>query len=516
MSVSLTEQYAHKVKSRDELRQIIGTRPRGKTVIMCHGVFDVVHPGHVRHMLYAKSQADILIASITADKHIDKGKYRPHVPQALRAANVAAYEMVDYVIVDQNPQPLENIAFLEPDYFAKGYEYSSGGMNSKTAEELKVVEQYGGKLIFTPGDYVYSSSKFIEMEPPEIKYEKLMVAMERENVTFDVLRRTVSKMGEFKVHVVGDTIIDTLTTCAVIGGQTKTPTVSVLYEGERHFVGGAGIVAKHLRAAGTDVVFSTVLGSDELADFALKDLHKASVEVHPFIDATRPTTNKNAIVADGYRLLKVDTLDNRSIGNEILNNIAEAIADGEPDAIVFSDFRHGIFNGQTIPQLINAIPRKCFRVADSQVASRWGNITDFKGFDMITPNEREARFALADQDSPLRSLASDLYDKAECGILILKLGERGALTCVSANHESQDSFFTVDSFAKNVIDPVGAGDALLAYGLLAYMATKSPVQATVIGSLAAAGLCERDGNTPITPEEVLNKIDEVEQHVSYL
>ena len=74
-------------------------------------------------------------------------------------------------------------------------------------------------------------------------------------------------------------------------------------------------------------------------------------------------------------------------------------------------------------------PRRGFRVADSQVASRWGNILEFKGFDLITPNEREARFALADQDSGVRPLAAKLHEEADCKTVILKLGDRGVLTC---------------------------------------------------------------------------------------
>src|SRR6202795_4597925 len=124
---------------------------------MCHGVFDVVHPGHLRHLLLAKSKADVLIASLTADRHINKGHYRPHVPQELRALNLAALEMVDYVIIDPNPTPIDNIASLQPDYFAKGYEYVSGGLPPKTEEEAEVIQTYGGEIIFTPGDIIYSS-----------------------------------------------------------------------------------------------------------------------------------------------------------------------------------------------------------------------------------------------------------------------------------------------------------------------------------------------------------------------
>ena len=114
--------FSHKVLSAEQIREVIGARPRGKKVIMCHGTFDVVHPGHVRHLLYAKTKADLLIASLTADEHIKKGNMRPYVPQALRAMNLAALEMVDYVVVDQDPTPLKNLALIQPDYFAKGYE----------------------------------------------------------------------------------------------------------------------------------------------------------------------------------------------------------------------------------------------------------------------------------------------------------------------------------------------------------------------------------------------------------
>ena len=64
--------------------------------------------------LAAKSKSNILVVSITADKHITKGHHRPHVPQYIRALNLAAFEMVDYVIIDQNLTPIQNIKLLKP------------------------------------------------------------------------------------------------------------------------------------------------------------------------------------------------------------------------------------------------------------------------------------------------------------------------------------------------------------------------------------------------------------------
>lgn len=515
MSEALLDRYRNKIKTPEELAKIIGPRPRQQDVIMCHGVFDVVHPGHLRHLLFAKSKARILIASITADRHITKGAQRPHVPQDLRAINLAAFELVDFVVIDRNATPLENLRLIQPDFLAKGYEYNASGLHPKTAEEAQVVSDYGGEIIFTPGDVVYSSSRLIELEAPSLKLEKLQIVMDRNAVTFDDLRRTLQRFPGRKLHIVGDTIIDSYTRCAMIGGQTKTPTMSVQFEHRQDFVGGAAVVAKHCAAAGADVTFTTVLGDDDLQRFALKDLEDAGVRVHPFIDRSRPTVNKNSIVVADYRLLKIDTLDNRSISDTMLADICGSVRETTADAVIYADFRHGIFNRRTIGPLVSAIPPNAFRVADSQVASRWGNITDFQAFDLITPNEREARFALGDQDSGIRALASDLYDAARCKLFILKLGERGVLTCRNDDHESLDSYFVLDSFVERLVDAVGAGDALAAYATLAMLASGSDVQATILGLIAAACECEIDGNVPVTPKQVLERLDGVESQMNY-
>ncbi|MCW5744767.1 MAG: adenylyltransferase/cytidyltransferase family protein [Alphaproteobacteria bacterium] len=504
--------FNRKIHTASELATLLGGFPRKKRVVMCHGTFDIVHPGHIRHLLYARDKGDVLVVSLTCDEHILKANYRPHVPEDLRAMNLAALEMVDHVIIDRNATPIENIRLIQPDFFVKGYEYGAGPLPPRTQEEKDAVESYGGEIIFTPGDVVFSSSAIIESRLPNLAVEKLALLMRAENVTFADLRRTLSDVAGTKVHVVGDTIVDTLTHTELIGANAKTPTFSVRYAGKTDFVGGAGIVAKHLRAAGANVAFTTVLGDDSLKDFVLDDLKKAGIAVSAVIDRTRPTTNKNAFVADGYRLLKVDNVDNRSISDRVLSRMVESIQRTTVDAAVFSDFRHGIFNRGTIPTLIEAIPNGVFRVADSQVASRWGNILDFRDFDLITPNEREARFALADQDSVVRPLGSRLYSDARCKVLMLKMGARGLMTFRGHVElpSTRAEFFVLDSFVDAVVDAVGTGDALLAYATLALQETGNSVIASILGAVAAAVECEFDGNVPVTPEAMLAKLGALE------
>lgn len=509
------DRYRRKIKTREELLDIIGPRPRAHKVIMCHGAFDLVHPGHLRHLMYARGKADVLVASLTSDAHISKAHYRPFVPQQLRAMNLAALEVVDYVIIDTHPTPLENLLFLQPDYFAKGYEYVSAGVHPKTQQEIDVLNSYGGEIILTPGDVVLSSSRFIESAPPSLGAEKLNALMESEGLTFGDLRRALECCHGRRVHVLGDTIVDTYIYCTPIGSSTsKTPTLSVRRDEQVDFVGGAAIVARHLRAAGAEVVLSTVLGDDADREFVQREMEKHGIQCRAVIDPTRPTVNKAAYIANGYRLLKVDRVDNRPISEKALEQFKTALSSTDVDAYVFSDFRHGIFSKATIPELTAALKPGPLRVADSQVASRWGNILDFHGFDLITPNEKEARFALGDQDSVVRPLALELYNRAACKTLILKMGERGMMT-YRAPSEDLRAFFQVDAFAQRVVDPMGAGDALLAYATVSLAATGNSVIASILASMAAAVACEHDGNTPITPEQVLDKLTAVEKRLLY-
>lgn len=514
MTATDDKSYKRKIKSIAELKKIIGPWPHKKNVIICHGTFDIVHPGHIRHLQYASEKADILIASLTCDAHITKGKLRPFVPEELRAMNLAALEMVDYVVIDPNPTPLETLKELKPNYFAKGYDYFEE-VSPKTAEEIDVLESYGGEIIFTPGDVVYSSTALLESSRPRIASEKLLVLMESENVTFDDLRSTLTKFSDLKVHVIGDTIVDSLTYCTLIGGGIKTPTLSVKYEQQINFSGGAAVVAKHIKRTGAQVKFSTVLGDDALKDFVLNDLEDHGIECHFSIDKTRPTTQKNTIISDKYRMLKIDKVDNQPISDKTLKYFQKSLSSSQASIFIFSDFRHGIFNRQTIPVLVKSVHENAFKVADSQVATRWGNILDFQGFDLITPNEREARFALAEQDMVIRPLALKLYKRAKCKYLILKLGSRGIITYRRSNIPSDfRAFFTIDSFANKVIDPVGSGDALLAYATLSLVTTKSEVIASILGSVAAGVACEQDGNNPVEPSDVLDKLDSIERQLN--
>jgi rfaE bifunctional protein kinase chain/domain len=509
--MKILESYKKKILTVEKLKKIIGRTPRKKKVVLCHGVFDIVHPGHIRHLAHAKSKADILVVSVTADRFVKKGNYRPHVPEGLRAMNLAVLDFVDYVIIDFNLKPLKTINLIRPDYYAKGFEYSKVNKLPATKEELNLLKRIGSKMIFTPGDVIYSSSKILNNEQPNLKYEKLSNLITKNKTSIEDLIKLLDKIKNIKVHVIGDTIVDTFTYGSHIGGQTKTPTLSIRYLHDNSFVGGAAIVARHLRKAGASVTFTSLIGNDFFGSFVKSKLKKDKIKFNFIHESNRPTTNKNLIISSDHKLLKLDKVDNSPIIESSIQKIISFIKKVKTDIVIFSDFRHGIFNQSTIESFIKAVPKKNIKIADSQVASRWGNISEFKNFDLITPNEKEARFAMGSQDSAVGYLARAVLNNSKSKNIILKLSEKGVLGL-----DKNNNYFSLDSFCEDLKDAVGAGDALLAYSSLIYFQSKSLFKASLIGSLAAACECEKEGNFPIGIDEIKKRLTKINNIINFI
>lgn len=504
----------NKIVSLEELKSIVGTfDKREKTYILCHGVFDVMHPGHIRHLEFAKSKADYLIVSVTADEYINKGTYRPHVSEEIRTLSLAHLQVVDFVIINREATPNSLLRLIQPNFFAKGFEYITSGLKPATESEAEEVKSYGGNIVFTPGDLVYSSSRLITDSPPDLTYDRIKLVLETANIDFEELTRLTEKFREIEVLILGDTIVDTLIETFPYGNSQKTPTISVLKGPEQNFIGGAAIVAMHLRAAGAKVNFVTLLGDDAMGEWVKEKLEDVGIQVYSLSEVGRCTTRKTAFVCQGYRLLKVDEVDNRPISTETLYSLVNLIGKLGGDLCIFSDFRHGIFNKNSIESLTDATVGFKTRVADSQVASRWGNICEFKNFDLITPNEREARFSLGDQDSTIHRLAINLRKESGAKNVIIKLGERGVLAC-SSNLETPD-FIGLNALRKEIIDAVGAGDALLAYSSLSLASGTNLSVSSLLGSIAASISCGYNGNVPVGYEDLRKEIGHIEKFLQY-
>ncbi len=446
-------------------------------VVMAHGTFDTLHPGHVAHLEDARAMGDYLVVGITADQYVEKGPGRPAVPAVDRKRAVEALRCVDIAVIDKHATPEVLILLLKPDIFVKGADYAG-----QPIPEQAWVARYGGEVRFTNGDTMYHSRQWLNGDA--------RAAMEQQGVTPADLLGVLDAAPRLRIHVVGDVIVD-----EYVSGELIGPLTLRVMQTER-WVGGAGAVALHAAGAGAPVTLTCPFAWSDTDRFLHEALETTTIQL-PRIPEGRPTPLKTRYYGENGLLCQIDSVDSSPLGAEVIADFVEALRTEPADAVIFADYRHGVFHPDSIAALKAAIPENALRVADSQVASRWGNILDFAGFDLVTPNEREARWATGDQDSSPTVLAEALLRKGQFKQVLMTRAEHGLL-----GTSGYGTAFTVPALATQAVDPVGAGDALLAYATLGLLASQSLVTAAWLGSVAAAIACSRRGNSPVTAAEV--------------
>ena len=153
----------NKIIHLNNLRKIITKEKKiGKKIVLCHGVFDLLHFGHINHFKNAKKNGDLLIVSITPDKFVKKGPGRPAFNQNIRAMSLSELNIVDYVTINTTHSAVNVIKTIKPNIFCKGSEYKihKNDITSEIRNEVREVKSVGGKIVYTGGK-TFSSSNLI-------------------------------------------------------------------------------------------------------------------------------------------------------------------------------------------------------------------------------------------------------------------------------------------------------------------------------------------------------------------
>ena len=471
--------------------------------VLVFGSFNVLHPGHLRLLRFAKERGDRLIVAVHSDRLAGSAA---HINEQLRLECIKSIGWVDEAFISDDP----NTALIEklrPDFVVKGKEHEER-FNSELAE----LEKYGGALLFSSGETIFSSVDLIRKEFKGLEVDSISLPQDylvRHKITKERLIELLLQFSRLKVCVVGDLIIDEYITCEPLGMSHEDPTIVVTPIDSTRFVGGAGIVAAHAAGLGASVMFFSVTGNDESRDFALAGLNEAGVLAKLLLDDGRPTTLKQRYRSKGKSLLRVSHLHQGAISNLLQSQLLTELQPGidSADLLVFSDFNYGCLPQELVKQIIaKAKGQGLLLAADSQSSSQVGDISRFKGMDLITPTEREARISTRNREDGLVVLAEKLRQLASAQNLLLKLGEEGLLIHATAN--SGNSWLTdrVNALNSSPKDVAGAGDSLLITSAMAMACGATIWEAACLGSLAAAVQVGRVGNTPLSTEELLERL----------
>jgi len=480
----------------EELRQ------QGKRIILCHGTFDLLHIGHIRHLQNARKEGDVLITTVTGDSYVNKGPGRPVFPEHLRSENLAALACVDFVAINQAITATNIISLVKPDAYVKGKEYQNDkdDLTGNIAFERDAVEQHGGELIFTE-DITFSSSNLLNENFGIFSGEtkSFLKSIQKQYTDTDLIQM-LKNLSSLKVLVVGDAIIDEYHYTSLMGQSGKGTQPSVKYLSKEQFAGGALAVANHLAGFVENVTLVTGLGKDDNhEDFIRSKLNKnITPKFYYFKDA--PTIVKRRFVdEDLVKHFEVYIYNEQPALEERDEEICSWIEKNAQnfDIVFIPDFGNGFISQNMVLALCE---KGKFLAVNTQINS--GNrgyhvINRYPRADFISLNGPELRLATHNRYETLEKLAESVANQLNAQYIAVTRGSKGAILF---DGESK-SLHSIPVLSTKVLDRVGAGDTFLSLAGLCLGGGISSDIALFVGSAAAALdvqiVCNREPVTPV-------------------
>ena len=478
-------------------KRIEDIKNKGKRVVQCHGVFDIVHLGHIRHFNMAKKEGDVLLVTLTADKYVKRGPGRPIFNELLRAEYLASLSMVDYVGIINAETATECLKILKPNFYAKGMDYKNHkqDVTGKISEEEDAIKSVGGKIVYTD-DITFSSSQMINnyLDVFPQRTVRYLEAIEK-RFPIETIVESIEKLKKLKALVIGDAIIDEYHYCVPMGKSSKEHLVVNRYTSEEMFAGGALATANNVASICGQVDLVTILGRvDSKEDFIRSHL-ASNIRPHFFYRLDTNTIVKRRFVSEGNnrKLFEVCFMKDNDIPKREETNITrhlEKVLKGY-DLVVVSDFGHGLLT----KKIINLICAKAkYLAVNAQTNSAnigFNMVTKYPRANCVCIDELELRFAAHDKFNDLRQLAKNVYKQIKCEHIIATMGPNGSL-CYS----QKDGFHETPAFSYRVVDAIGAGDAFFAFVAPCFAGGMSQELVSFIGnavgSLAVQIICNRE------------------------
>ncbi len=485
-----------KIIELDKLSKIINVLRKKKKIVQCHGVFDLLHPGHIIHLKQAKSKGDVLVVTLTPDKFVNKGPNRPAFNQNLRAETLASLSFVDYVSISNSPDAIKAINLIKPYIYFKGQEYkqSKKDITKKISLESNTVKKHGGKILFTSGK-VFSSSNLINQylgvhENNQNNFIKKL----KERYNFNFLKQKIEDFKKLKILIIGEAIIDEYIFCEALGKSGKDPMIMYKKFFTKKYFGGSLAVANNINNFTNKINLYCMIGkNDNYRDIIIKKkTNKIKIN---FLEKKNSPTVKKTKYIDEVNNIKVfgtyeinDSILTKEDEKKAINFLNKNIK--KFDIVIVSDYGHGFITDKLAKTICS---KSNFLALNTQVnAANTGyhSINKYKNANCVIINETELRQDLRNRYSPLEKLMLEMQKKIRCKYLIVTKGKHGSIL----HDKKSKKFYRCPAFANKVVDKIGAGDAMLCMVSMALFNKLGADFSLFLGSLASQQSVESFAN----------------------
>ncbi len=511
------------------LQRAEAARAAGKRIVQCHGCFDIVHPGHLRHLRHARAQGDLLLVSITGDSMIDKGTGRPLIPQELRAENLAALDCVDWVYIESRPTAVELLDEVKPDIYVKGREYENNNDPRFKAEQQTVL-RHGGRIVFSSGDVVFSSSALIAALEQSVDpyHARLRSLLKHPDLAGEELSRLISSFRGKRIAIIGEVILDTYILCDRPDVAGESPIMTLRPVERRSYDGGAAVIARHAAAMGASPILITALDNSPESAALRQRLIAEGIQVRS-IRTDRPLPEKQRFLVGAQKMMKLDLIEriepDAAKQEEFLNLATETLSSSPStprhldtstpfDACIIADFGLGLLS-QSLLRRLCPIARRHSRILSGDVSGKRSNLSYLTDMDLLCPSEAELRETYRQFDDSLPAVAYHLLSATRAKHALITMGSEGLVafdrtpdfTATAGEWGTKVTAEHVPALAASAVDPLGCGDALLTAATLALASGGgggSLLAAAFLGAAAAATQVQRLGNTVVSSSDLRN------------
>ena len=521
-----------KICTRDELlRHRAAARAGGRTLVQCHGCFDIVHPGHIRHLRFAKAQGDLLLVTITGDDEVRKGTGRPLIPQELRAENLAELDCVDMVYIEPRATAADLLNEVAPDIYIKGREYATNN-DPRFAAERRAVEARGGRVVFSSGDIVFSSTALISALTAESGeggldpfHHRLTQLLDDPELSAPRLGGLVGDVRGRRVLVVGETIIDSYVFCDRPNIAGESPVMTLRPVEHRHYDGGAAVIALHAAAMGAVPTLVTALPRSKQAEAVRRRLTAAGVDVRS-VTMNTPLPEKQRFLVHAQKVMKLDLVDplvlDAAAQDELIDVAQEAAAEAPTDAAIVADFGLGLLGPAVMHRMCDTL-RPLVGILSGDVSGRLSGLRDMRRMDLVCPSEDELRDAYRNFGDGLPAVVWAMLNETKTAAAIVTMGPEGLIgfnRLPAPERAPSDGYATrlrgehVPALSPHAVDALGCGDALLTAATLSLAAGGTLRAASMLGAIAAAVESRRVGNVPVTATDLRREVQRL--HASHV
>lgn len=481
-------------------------KAKNKTIVHCHGVFDLLHIGHIRYLKQARNIGDVLVVTITPDRYVDKGPHRPAFTEILRAEAIASLGGVDYVAINEWPTAVETLRLLRPTYYVKGAEYrgidtdptGKIGLEAEVARELGVEVKFIDDIIFSSTSLI---NRFLSSLPEEIQ-DYLSILKQR--YSLDQVLEAVDRMSSLEVAVIGDTILDEYQYCAAIGKSSKDPVLAVKYQSKDLFVGGVLAIANHMANFAKKVHLFTTIGELDSHETFIREKLASNIIPHFAVQQGSPTLTKRRIL-DAYstnKLMEIYIMDDSGLDKTsdeaFRNDVLEALPNC--DLTVAADFGHGAISPATVKAL-SQNAKYLTAMAQANAGNRGFNtITKYPRLDYFCLAAHELQLEMRKCKGSLKAMLKKAAAKTKTSRAVVTCGRKGSVAW------SKDEGFTeAPSMTSKVIDRIGAGDAFFSVTSLGAALNIPNDLLSLLGNIAGGIAVETIGNKKAVDPMIVKK-----------